>query len=369
MAVRKFKGSWWVDFRVDYARYRKRSPENSRAGAAAYEATLRQRLARGENIDRPPVAANDNELLFARFAREWFELYVIPNNKPSEQYAKQKILEACLIPALGNLSLASITTEHVERLKTRLKASGVSNKTINNRLTVLSKCLRCAHEWRGTPMPTVKLLRCVPPKIDYLTPQECEALLEHTDGQLREMVFLALRTGMRQGEIRGLQWSSIDWQTQSIAVRHSRCDRSKRLETPKNHRERYIPLDVDLRAMLYRRMRQDGYVFANADEDEPFTSHRALADLGKACASAGIRKVGWHVLRHTFATQLTLRGTPMTVVKELLGHSSITTTMRYAHVTPAALRAAIGSLNPRAQVAEFGQPVGNPEPAELKWAA
>jgi integrase len=59
-------------------------------------------------------------------------------------------------------------------------------------------------------MPTIKLLKCPPPSTDYLSATECEALLAHAEGQVREMIFLALRTGMRQGEIRGLQWTSID---------------------------------------------------------------------------------------------------------------------------------------------------------------
>ena len=85
-----------------------------------------------------------------------------------------------------------------------------------------------------------------------------------------------------------------------------------------------------------------------------------IEDLEIACKNAGIRKVGWHVLRHTFATQLTLRGVPLTVVKELLGHSCINMTMRYSHVAPSALRSAIEFLNPKnAALADFGQPVVN----------
>jgi hypothetical protein len=80
-------------------------------------------------------------------------------------------------------------------------------------------------------------------------------------------------------------------------------------------------------------------------------------------AIGGLRKVTWHVLRHTFATQLTLKNVPLTVVKELLGHSSITTTMRYSHVPPSTLRSAIEMLNPKnACIAEFGQPAGNEAP-------
>jgi integrase len=210
-------------------------------------------------------------------------------------------------------------------------------------------------------MPNVKLLSCPPPKTDYLTSTECESLLKQADNQLKEMLFLALRTGMRQAEIRGLQWSSIDWQNRSVTVRHAQADRNKTLVTPKNNRERHIPLDVDVCSMLYSRKKDSGYVFVNPERNAPYTSHRLLDELESLCKKASIRKIGWHVLRHTFATQLIMRATPITVVKELMGHSTITTTMRYSHVAPVALRAAIDSLNPRSLILDFGQPVGNPE--------
>src|SRR5665213_2729324 len=89
MAVRTMKKSWWVDFRANHTRYRKRSPENSRAGALAYEATLRQKLARGEPIDR---VATQRDQLFEEFAEKWFNEYVVSNNKYSEQRSKRYVL-------------------------------------------------------------------------------------------------------------------------------------------------------------------------------------------------------------------------------------------------------------------------------------
>lgn len=94
--------------------------------------------------------------------------------------------------------------------------------------------------------------------------------------------------------------------------------------------------------------------------EKPYTGHRILDELAEVCSKAGIRKIGWHALRHTFATQLTTKTVPLTAVQSLLGHSSIATTMRYTHVSSEALRAAIAVLNPKTALgADFGQPVGN----------
>jgi hypothetical protein len=87
------KNSWWVDFRANHTRYRKRSPENTRAGAQAYEALLRQKLARGESIATGPL----KDPTLAEFAAKWFEDYVRPNNKYSEQLSKKYILSSSLL--------------------------------------------------------------------------------------------------------------------------------------------------------------------------------------------------------------------------------------------------------------------------------
>lgn len=100
MSVRKIKNSWWVDFTFNRRRYRKRSPENSRAGAAAYEIVLRQHLARGEPINDIGPRASETET-FKSFSETWFEDYVRPNNKYSEQRTKRYVLSAALVPFSG----------------------------------------------------------------------------------------------------------------------------------------------------------------------------------------------------------------------------------------------------------------------------
>ena len=67
--------------------------------------------------------------------------------------------------------------------------------------------------------------------------------------------------------------------------------------------------------------------------------------LWRACKAAGLRKIGWHVLRHTFASQLVMRGVPLKAVQELLGHRDIRTTMRYAHLSPQSRREAVERLS------------------------
>jgi len=359
MAIRKIKNSWWIDFRFDHLRYRKRSPDNSRRGALQYELALRQKLALGMPVDVKRL--QPNEPTFEEFAAKWLEDYVRPNNKYSEQLAKRYVLSSSLIPFFGSKQIKQIKAHDIERYKAQQLDQGFTNKTIMNRLTVLNKCLTTAYEWleiEGSP-PRIKWPKWQAPDIDYLSPEECEVLLSHATGVIREMVLMALRTGMRQAELRGLQWSSVDWLTRSVAVRHSRDDYRKLLVSPKNNRTRHIPLDNDTCAMLHRRKKDSGYVFL-PDDGRPFTNDRLSAAMRRLRRKAGMRKIGWHTLRHTFASHLAMRGVPLPAIKELLGHASITTTMRYAHVAPSALREAIEllSIKPVA-LPNFGQPVVN----------
>ena len=241
--------------------------------------------------------------------------------------------------------LSKISANEIERYKALEHRRGIGNKTINNRLAVLRRCLNCAREWgclEAEP-PRIKALKCPSPKTDYLTIEECETLLAHSSGTVRELVLLALRSGMRQGELRGLQWESIDWASKVIVVRQSQCDSAKQLASTKTSRERYVALSDDVYTLLAARRQSSGYVFKNS-EGRPFRGNLLLQHLHRIQKRAGLRKFGWHMLRHTFASQLAVSGTPMRSVQELLGHSTITMTMRYSHVAPENLRAAINTL-------------------------
>jgi integrase len=358
MGARKIKKRWYADFRVEYTRYRIPSPENTKAGAGAYEAVLRQKLARGEQIDKTD---NLQELLFEQFAWKWFETYVMPNNKYSERRRKKYVLTASLVPFFGKMPISTITAYQIEQFKAKKLKAGLAPKTINNHLSVLRTCLDTAYDWLKIDVkrPQIKWLKCPPPQTDYLSDEECELLLFHAKGVVYEMVLTALRTGMRQGELKGLQWSSIDWENRSLVVRHSRNDYTKLLESPKSNRERHIPLADDIYDMLYQRKKSTGHVFLDTDGQQ-FDHRRLGRRMAELCKKAQLRKIGWHTLRHTFATHHAMNGAPLNVVQALLGHSTIATTMRYAHVTNTAMRDAIDTLNAK-QVykVDFGQPVGN----------
>jgi site-specific recombinase XerD len=113
-----------------------------------------------------------------------------------------------------------------------------------------------------------------------------------------------------------------------------------------------VPLTVRLKAALkaHRHLRADRVLCHPGGE--PFTQSAIESALRFSCRQAGLRVIGSHVLRHTFCSHLAMRGAAPKAIQDLVGHSTLTMTLRYMHLAPSALREAIGLL-------DFGQPVGN----------
>ena len=341
-AIKRKNGNWYVDFWHNGKRYREVSPVNGCAGAKEYEALRRQEL-----VNKKPgteaIAKIDSIPTFKDFSKKWFELYVETNNKYSETLNKASVLRAHLNPFFGEKQLDKICSLDIENFKAEKKRKGLSHKTINNHLIVLSKCLKTAREWEVIiNVPKMKLLKVPPQKFDHLSKEECQLLLDHCDGILKEMLLFGIKTGLRFGELIALEWKDVNFQNRSIAVQRSFS--RGRLGSPKSNKTRYIPLLNDVLQMLKVRAKKTGFVFSKGD-NKPINQTPCLRWLHKACKRAGLRQLGWKDVRHSFASLLAEKSVSIIFIKELLGHADVKTTMRYAHLSPLAVRGAVETLN------------------------
>lgn len=335
---------------------------NTREGAKVFEATLRGRLSRGEAIDGPdPVDAPT----FAEFSAEWFETYVKTNNKPSDQHSKRCTLDAHLLPAFGRLRLDQIEGRELEVYKAEKVRSGLSPKTVNNHLNILSACLRRAVEWNALArMPRVMRFKVVSRRSDFLTDDERVRLLDATrmDAQGQRMVALALDSGLRIGEILALRTQDIDLNRSRVTV--SRAWVQGQMVTPKSGRERQVPLTRLLADILACTTEADGLLFPG-EGGGPLSYWGARHVLERACDRAGIRRVSWHVLRHTFGTRLCSTGAvPSRTVQAYMGHASLATTERYVHVMPAIWEEAIHVLDHERTMSLVGNRWATPAPTD-----
>lgn len=342
MVVRKRGNKWWIDFMFDRTRYRKPCPENSKTGATAYEMLIRQRLARGESLR----AKKEIKLIsFIEFSKQWMKDYVEVNNKNSEIESKKMILRAHLIPFFGNRALAEITNQNIEQYKAQKLYENKSAKSINNHLAVLRKLLVTAEEWELlNKIPKVKLLKVMSKDADYLTIEDCNKLLASAEGVWKDMILFAINTGLRYGEMVALKWRDVDFKKRMIIVEHS-IVKDIPQDSTKSNRIRYVPIiDEVFEMLLNRKIYTRGeYVFY--ERDGKFLKREFCRNkLNGISKRANLRRIGWHTLRHTFASHLAEKRITPNVIKDLLGHSDIRTTMRYAHLDSSALREAIKVL-------------------------
>ena len=349
MATRKIHGNWYVDFRYNHKRHRIRSNANTKAGTKRYEAKLIANLMANKPIAQPEV----ERPIFESFAWHWFEVYVKNNNKHSEVVTKESILRTSLIPYFGSMELAKINSYAVEDFKLSRAKQGKCAKTINNHLTVLRKCLNTAQEWGKLELtPKIKLLRVEEKELTYMTDGECTALLANSTGVLHDMIFFALRTGLRFGELIALDWKNVDLKNRQLTISRSVA---KQVEgSTKSNKIRYVPISNDLHSMLSMATDQEGYVFKN-DLGNRIGQFNSLRALKRACKRAKVRKIGWHCFRHTFASRLVQKNISMKTIQTLLGHSDMKTTMRYAHLSPDNMKQAVNLLD---DPKDFGHSVG-----------
>lgn len=311
--------------------------------AAAEEAERRHVLqAQRTGSARIAPAVPGDSPLVSVFAETFLKSSDV-QNKPSTMDAKRSIIKSHITPQLGALRLDQVDYGVVEDFKAYLSSSKLAPKTVNNCLSVLHRMLSVAHK-RGAlaALPDFEWLRVEKPDFDFLTFDEATKLVDKA-GEIRTMILVAIRTGLRFGELLGLRWDDVDLDGGRLMVRRNIV--KGKVGTPKNGKPREIPLgDEVLKAIKGEKHLRGPLVFCMPD-GAVLNIETPRWRLRSACKKAGLREVGWHALRHTFASHLAMRGAPLKAIQELMGHATIQMTMRYAHLSPEAARDAVRLLD------------------------
>jgi len=222
----------------------------------------------------------------------------------------------------GDKKDCRITSQEVEKFKQWRLTQGVKHSTVNRYLALIRKIINLAIEWGYLKAEDKPRFRMFSEKDNMreriLSVDEEERLLPLLPDHLRPIVLTALNTGMRLGEILNLEWEDVDLKRRIIAVTRTK---SKKI--------RHIPINGMLLDILSGIGRKSPYVFINPDRRQPW--QEVKRSFKSACLKAGVKNLRFHDLRHTFATRLIERGADIITIRDLLGHSSVRVTERYAH--------------------------------------
>ncbi|MGB6483326.1 MAG: integrase [Candidatus Acidiferrales bacterium] len=327
MGIYKRGRVWWVDY-FDQSRERvqESSHSSNRRDAESLLSIRKSEILRG--VFRRPA-----KITFGEFGGRYMEHAKV--NKRS--WLRDEQMLGHLQKFFGTeRQLSEITSADIEGYKMHRKAS-VSGSTVNREMALLKRMFNLGIEWDVylglNPFHKVKFFREFNTGLRVLNLEEEEKLLRNAVPYLQDLIVFALSTGMRVGEIFSLCWATVNLDKGVLNV-----------FAAKTQKIRGIPINADARKVLeyWALGKRNEFVFYNPETGKPFVDLKAGFKL--ACKKAGIAGVTWHTLRHTFASRLVNRGVDIVTVKELLGHSSITVTMRYTHTNLESKRAAVEKL-------------------------
>ena len=281
-----------------------------------------------------------NEETFSHFAQMWYDMYKKHYLRKNSQTAIKYILNTHIIPFIGNYRLRDITPMQIQAIMARL--SGKSNSLQSKVLTNLRSIFNVAQE-NGliAKSPVSSMLKPTgnkTPEKETLTVQESQMLLDRVKNpRAKTFLLIALHTGMRRGEIIGLQWEDIDFKAKTIHVRHnavlseSETTVNDFLKTEAGRRD--LPLSEELEKWLtaQKKHTHSKYVLAMQNH-KPLTKSSYRSSWRLIERELPETHLTAHILRHTYITRLFEAGLDIKEIQYLAGHSTMDMTLKvYTH--------------------------------------
>ena len=296
----------------------------------------------------------------------WFENVAKIKVRPSSHQTYKGYIDNHIKPNIGKIPLEKLTTMdlqkfyrklltkgRVERTESKEQPKGLSAKTVRNINQVISSAMDLAVAQKiilANPTNTCELPKVEHKEMQTIPAEQLQAFLEEARATgIYEMYYIELATGLRRGELLGLKWSDIDWKNGIIKVRRqvARVD-GQIVEAPLKTKNSYRAVSISPQAIEVlreqKRKTNDTYVFPSPNGG-PISPDSVNNMLKRVLERAGIPKVRFHDLRHTFATIALQNGVDIKTVSGMLGHFSAGFTLdTYAHVTTAAQKEAAQTM-------------------------
>lgn len=299
------------------------------------------------------------KLTVGEYLIRWLEDAARPTVRPSTYVRYSTLIRKHIAPRIGGIQLDKLSPVHVQGLYAELERAGVSPRMRQFIHAVLHRALGQAVKWSlvgRNVCEAVERPRVPHKEARTLDADQARRLLEAAKGdRLEALCVLALTTGMRQGELLGLQWEDVDFKQSTIYVRRTLLELNGKLTTgeTKSGRNRRVDLpDVAVQALWEHRKRMlaEGHpgpwVFCDT-KGGPIRKNNLIRRWFKPLLQrAGLPDIRFHDLRHTAATLLLSLGVHPKIVQERLGHSQISVTLdTYSHVLPSIQKEAAQKLD------------------------
>ena len=297
----------------------------------------------------------------------WYENYAKIKMRPSTYLTYHGYIENHIKPQLGKIPLNDLTTLNlqqfykkllaegrVERIEAQKQPKGLSTKTVRNIHQIISSALKLAVEQRLIARNPAD--GCALPKVEHkemktLTADQLSAFFQEAkDSGVYELYYLDLATGLRRGELLGLKWTDVDLDRGVLKIQRAISRQNgKVVEAPLKTKNAYrtLPLSADAISVLKMQKCKVGnseWVFPSPTGG-PMSPDSVLHMLQRVLKRAGLPRIRFHDLRHTFATMALQNGVDVKTVSSMLGHYSAGFTLdTYAHVTTSAKREAAKTM-------------------------
>jgi integrase len=323
--------------------------ENIRLGQGHHsleEKREQERKRRDEERKAQEQEERDN-LPFGDFFMQSYLPQAQADKSPNSARTEEQMFRTWIAPAIGNRPLKGISPIHLEKIKKSMADAGRAPRTIQYALAVVRQSFNHAKRiglFDGdNPTSKVKKPSVDNRRLRFLTHEEAGRLL----GALREKSesefdasLLSLHCGLRAGEIFSLTWGDVDLERGRLTLRDTKSGKS-----------RVAIMTGDVKSMLEQKERggHNELVFPGVGGKKRaeigHSFDRAVKELGLNNGVTDRRqKVVFHSLRHTYASWLVEQGVDLYTVKELMGHSTLSMTERYAHLAPDTLQRAVRQL-------------------------
>lgn len=330
--------------------------QNSKAAAEEAERQAIDKVEHPERYPTAPVVPNA-PVGFSTFAKEWLSIHPPAANTKSTQDYREQHLRMHLLPYFLEMPLSEIDAMRLVKLvgdlkntKLRRGTTGprkrkttdaldrnrpLTHQTVRHILGTLHKILKDAVTWKKlVVLPEFPKIKVPKAPWDWLRPEETlRLMLGIDDPEEKAKILFAWKTGCRIGEQLAVRWADIDFAAGAVTFKQAFYKGSLGpLKTTGSWRTVELSPSVikALRAIQHLRGK---YVFCDVD-GKPYTNAHFKAILKRHLRRVGLRKIRWHDLRHTFASQLVTLGVNLKYVQEKLGHTTMLMTLRYAHLGP-----------------------------------